>query len=267
MILNRLKIWNNGRLEYYSKVADAQYWDSLWERQISKEFYEKYSNGELAEYDTFIRRYLTQDDRILEAGCGTGRFVVALLARGYKDVSGIDWGQKTISTVKSIMPELPIKHGDVTNIPVDDGYYDAYISLGVVEHRQAGPEPFLREAVRILKREGVALISVPYVNPLRKIKHRLGFYHDHNLENYDFYQYAFDKQEFELLLTKVGFKVVEAQGISGVYGIKEELPFLAALFNRVPGFWRIEKLLKKCSLLDRLGHMIMFVCIKQGDKD
>lgn len=262
-----IKISSNGRIAYFARKADQEYWDALWASQISSKYYAKYAMGPLDEYFPYFEYYFSKSDRILEAGCGTGRYVVALLARGYTNVRGIDWGKSTIDKVKTIFPDLPIEAGDATNVNVDNEYYDAYISLGVVEHREAGPEPFLREAYRILKPGGIALISVPYVNPLRNLKKVFGAYRNQNITGFSFYQYAFQKKGFANYLKEAGFQVLSAHGISGIYGLKEELPLFAYCINNIPGGWRIEKFLKKCSFFDKFGHMILFICKKRGSED
>ena len=259
-----IKIWEKGKIAWYASKADQAYWDSLWASQISTDYFARYRQGELDEYAPFFEKHLKKSDRIIEAGCGTGRFVVALKARAYDNVQGIDWGKPTIEKVKALFPDLPVEVGDATKIEVDDGYYDAYISLGVVEHRRAGPEPFLYEAYRVLKPGGVMIISVPYVNPLRNLKKTLGSYRDRNIPGLDFYQFAYGKEEFTHLLNTAGFEVIIAQGISGLYGIKEEIPLLATLFNHLPGGWRIEQSLRKWAYLNKFGHMLIFVCEKQG---
>jgi SAM-dependent methyltransferase len=258
----RLKIWKNGRIIYYSRKADAKFWDSLWESQISLEYYRKCENGIADEYYPYFEKYLSRDDRILEAGCGTARYVVALRARGYQHINGIDWGKQTINKVKTIYPDLPIAFGDATKVDVGNDFYDGYISLGVVEHREEGPEPFLTEAYRILKPGGYAFFSVPYINPLRNIKRKLGYYHRKNLTGLSFYQYAFNKTDFKNYLEKAGFHLVKIQGVAGIFGLKEELPLLALVLNGIPGGWRIESFLKKIRWFDFFGHMVLFVCKK-----
>ena len=88
---------------------------------------------------------------------GLGQDVLALRVRGY-DAEGVDWGSETVQAVRELYPELPIRASDVTQMEVPDGYYKGYISLGVVEHRQEGPQPFLKEASRVLERDGVAYL-------------------------------------------------------------------------------------------------------------
>lgn len=262
-----IKIWRNGRLVYYASKADKEYWDALWASQISSKYYAKYETGPLDEYFPYFEQHLSKSDRILEAGCGTGRYVLALLARGYKNISGIDWGKPTIDKVKTIYPNLPIEGGDATNVDIENDFYDAYISLGVVEHREAGPEPFLNEAFRILKPGGVALISVPFVNPLRHTKQKLGYFRHNDVKGLSFYQYAFQKAEFANYLEKAGFQVVSSHGVSGIYGLKEELPLLSTFLNNFPCGWRVEILLKKCKFFDTFGHMILFICKKRVLED
>ena len=71
----------------------------------------------------------------------------------------------------SIVPgtALRIEFGDILDIPYPDGYFDAYISMGVVEHFEGGPLPPLKEAHRVLKPGGLIFVSTPTVNVLRRI--------------------------------------------------------------------------------------------------
>jgi SAM-dependent methyltransferase len=259
----RLKIWEEGRIVYYCNEADANFWDDHWDNLITKDYYRKYEEGGLDEYSDFFEKYLRKEDKILEAGCGTAQYVVALRSRGFKRIEGIDWGDQTIRRVKAIYPNLPVKIGDATKVDAGMNYYDGYISLGVVEHREEGPEPFLNEAHRILKPEGYAFISVPYINTLRKIKRRLGLFHKVNITNMAFYQYAYQKSEFQNILERTGFEVIETHGISGAFGIRDEFPDLFQILDRLPGSWRINRYLKKFDRLNNWGHMILFVCRKR----
>lgn len=249
-------------MAYYYRQADAGFWDSHWEKFISKDYYKKYEEGDLGEY-VFLEKYLRMEDRILEAGCGTAQYIVALRSKGFKDIEGIDWGVQTINRVKAIYPDLPVRVGDVTKTEARDNYFDGYISLGVVEHRREGPEPYLTEAFRIIKPGGYAFISVPYLNSIRNLKRRLGFYREVENNTMVFYQYAFSRSEFHTLLERTGFEIIESFGIAGLYGLREELPGLFFLLDRLPGGWRIQSWIKKKSWMRTWGHMILFVCKKR----
>ena len=197
----------NQRLAYYKNHADAAFLDERWKTHLSREAYTDAARGNLGMFEKSFARYLPRQGRILEAGCGLGQPVLALRERGY-DAEGVEWGSETMRAVRELHPDLPIRVGDVTRLSVLDATYGANISLGVVQHRSEGPEPFLQEAHRVLAPVGVALNSVPYFHALRRLKARLGLYrgHTHGLE---FYQYAFAEEEFTALPKAVRFEIVD----------------------------------------------------------
>jgi SAM-dependent methyltransferase len=174
---NMRRIATGRRLAYYREAASAQYWDDVWARQETQQLYAEAQKGELGYYGEIFPKYLSKEGRILEAGCGLGQFVIALRARDY-DAEGVDYGKQTVDFIKRQFPDLAVRLGDVTNLDVPNSYYQGCISLGVMEHRKEGPEPFLKEAHRILAPGGIALISVPYLNFLRRLKIQIGAFKD-----------------------------------------------------------------------------------------
>ncbi len=251
------------RLAYYRTIANSEFWDQHWRFHLSSQIsdYDWAERGALGWFEDPFTRYLPRCGRILEAGCGFGYYVLALRVRGY-ECEGIEWSGETVKAVLAIRPDLPIRVGDVTQLDVPDGHYQAYISLGVVEHRQEGPEPFLQEAYRVLSDDGVMLISVPYFHMLRRLKAHLRLYRG-RVNGLGFYQYAFSVEEMEKILWQIGFTIVGTYPYDGFKGIKDEIPLLRQIFK-----WRgiglaLQRGLRSCQLAERnLGHMIMFVCRK-----
>jgi SAM-dependent methyltransferase len=138
----------------------------------------------------------------------------------------------------------------------------AVISIGVVEHRYAGPEPFLQEMNRVLKQNGLILISVPYFNPLRRWRASQGAYQD-DVSNMDFYQYAFTRKEFCKLLVQSGFEIERTYTYSHQNTLRQELQWV----NRLPD--TLKKLVLRVSkhvpyVNSQLGHMLMVVARKRG---
>jgi SAM-dependent methyltransferase len=217
--------------------------------------------GALGRFEEPFLRYLPRDGRVVDAGCGLGQYVLALRVRGY-DVEGVEWGSGTVAAVRVLYPDLPIRVGDVTHLEVPDGHYAGYISLGVVEHRREGPEPFLREAFRVLSPGGVACISVPYFHPLRRLKACLGLYRGQT-GDLEFYQYAFTETEFIRFLQEAGFKVTDRMLYDGFKGLKDEISPLRQMIE-----WRgIGRLVKRWLVSwkwaeQNFGHMILYVCRK-----
>ena len=180
------------RLAFYNKTADSAFWDRQWETKVCLAAYAEALKSKLGIYEKTFNDYLRKKGRIIEAGCGLGQLVLALQARGY-NCEGVDWASQTIHAVKELFPALPVREGDVTNLDVPDGFYDAYISLGVMEHAVEGPELFLQEAHRILTPGGIMLVAVPHFHALRRIKAKLGCYRKPRVSD-AFYQYAFTPQ-------------------------------------------------------------------------
>lgn len=256
---NTIRVMRNGCLAYYRAEADAAFWDQHWREKLTSTYYVNATAGRLGRFESLFTRWLPRQGRILEAGCGTGYWVAALRARGY-DAEGVEWGGQTVAAIRRILPELPVQTGDVTDLDEPDGAFAGYISLGVMEHREAGPQPFLREAWRLLEPGGLALISVPNLHPLRRLKGRLGLYRGSD-KRLPFYQYAYPVQLFRRLAEEAGFVIREMVAYDGFKGLKDELPFSRVLLQCLNKTRLTKPWLERC----RFGHMMMYVCEKRGD--
>jgi SAM-dependent methyltransferase len=253
----------HGRLAFYIRAADAGFWDEQWERIVPEGFYAYAEREGLGWFEEAFSCHLSKTGRILEAGCGLGQYVLALRTRGY-ETEGMDWAQETITAIKGRFPDLPV--GDATAIEAPDNTYQGYISLGVVEHRYDGPEPFLREALRVLAAGGIIIITVSYLNALRRFKALLGWYSGH-VEGREFDQYAFSGAEFTRLLKQAGFEVVTSWGYDSYKGLVDEPPLLRAVSQRQLGCYDVGAVLQRMLALSRffentLGHMQLVVCRK-----
>jgi SAM-dependent methyltransferase len=244
-------------------TADVGFWEQHWHNHFSADIYGKAERGWLAEwFETPFTVWLPRQGLIVEAGCGLGHLVLALRTRGY-ETEGVEMASATVELVKDCRPDLPIRVGDVTRLDVPDGYYGGYISLGVVEHRGEGPGIFLNEAWRVLKHGGVALVSVPCFNPLRRFKARLRLYRG-AAEGLQFYQYAFTEREFNDLMKDCGFEVVDSVSYDPFKGLKDEIPGLRRILEwRYVGS-RLKRLLKilfrHCPGFSQgVGHMLLVV--------
>lgn len=201
----------------------------------------------------YILKYMPKNGRIVEAGCGLGRYVVYLSKMGF-DIEGVEISGDTVDVIKRRLPDLKVIQGNISRLPYADNSISGVISLGVVEHFIDGPELPLREMNRVLKPDCFAIITVPSLNYIRMLKYKSGYYalkvrlkqidfirrlfgkellHKKVIGNRkykympyivsgEFFEYLFAKEEFEGELVKVGFKIIESVPIATMDGIYHE---------------------------------------------
>jgi SAM-dependent methyltransferase len=173
-------------------------------------------NIQLCEYQTIcptLLKYLPKAGRILESGCGLGRWVFYLRQNGF-NITGIDLAGPAIEMAKAYDPSVPIVLDDVLHSQFPDGSFAAAISLGVVEHFEEGPQRALAELHRILREDGILLISIPVQNFLRRLltnrlKDAYRWYRKCQGRVFVFEEYRFTRGEFRSHLEDAGFEIFE----------------------------------------------------------
>lgn len=269
MFLRRSQYLNlNGRLAQFRQRADRDHWEERWARQNVIHLLEAYKTGKLDEFEDIFCRFLPRHLPIVEAGCGMGQLVMALASRGYC-VEGVDYAERTIARIKEAVPTLNVRSGDVYNLDAPDDYYGGYISIGLFEHNEVSPLAGLQETCRVLHPEGVALISVPYLNrPRRKWAKTLPSLTEiAPVKDSEFYQYYYDPEEFEQFVSQAGMKVIERFPYAVYAGLTRDYA-LGRWLNSRGSLWRIQSMVsrwsKRASMPIRLryAHMMMFVCKK-----
>ena len=261
---NGTRFFTQSRLAYY-RVANPMDWDAHWAAILNPTMYSEHSVG--LGMLSFITKALHENPgkggKILEAGCGMGHIVHELRMQGF-DCEGVDSATLTIAKIQEIKPDLPVRVGNLLHLDVPNAFYAGYISLGVVEHLEEGPEPFLSEAHRVLAQNGIAIFTVSYCNTIRRIKARLGLFSSPPASGDYFYQYAFTREEFTGIVKNSGFRVLQVNYYDPWKGLKDELP---------PCTWLNSKprLAQKCRtwadkqawIYPHAAHMLALVCVKQ----
>ncbi len=243
------------RMIWYGEPGNDQYWYQYWKARLTPDYYTSAEANDLAsdQLGTVLLQTMSPQGLHLEAGCGAGYWVAAFRHFGFM-IEGIEYAQDLVDLVHAAKPELPVRHGDVLHIDSLDNHYDTYISIGVVEHRLEGPEPFLSEAFRVLKPGGKILISVPFFGPIRKLKSSLSM-NDCKPPDLPFFQYGFSSNEFTKYLQKAGFSIELVKPLYPHRLLLEEIPFYRWIFNQPWGHfvkqWG-ERLLQK-----KDGHMLL----------
>jgi SAM-dependent methyltransferase len=137
--------------------------------------------------------------------------VILLRERGWR-AAGVD-GSVTALITGRRAAAVPLAASDLRVLAIRTGALAAYVSLGVVEHDPDGPDAILAEAHRVLAPSGVIVISVPYVNGLRRLgapwirRRQTGI----RERGGAFYQYVFTRREFLAALRRRGFEPLAAR--------------------------------------------------------
>lgn len=85
--------------------------------------------------------------RLLDIGCGAGRFMVLASQRG-ATVSGIDAAAPLIALARERLPEADLRVGDMEALPYNDDSFDVVVGLDAFSFA-ADPVRALREAARV----------------------------------------------------------------------------------------------------------------------
>ncbi len=174
----------------------------------------------LTEYQTTYQHLIKTYNKprsILEAGCGIGRWVIPLSKEGY-NVTGIEIEKEAVNRLNLHYRAKNLKtvHGDIFNMPFDDNSFDHVISLGVLEHFEdkETQRKAIEEHVRVLKNDGVFLITVPYISLVRLLFHApflqlVKFVRFIKGTKSYFTEFRYGRNEFERIIESNGLKVVD----------------------------------------------------------
>ncbi|MCX9026499.1 MAG: class I SAM-dependent methyltransferase [Candidatus Methanoperedens sp.] len=102
--------------------------------------------------------------RLLDAGCGSGKYSIPLKMRGF-DVVGMDVSLKALRMLsessKSRDVDIDILEGNIFQLPFTDGSFDIVWCYGVLQHLLSKErESAICEFKRILRTEGLLFIEV-----------------------------------------------------------------------------------------------------------
>lgn len=175
----------------------------------------------------WITKYVPRYGKVIEGGCGVGRYVFYLKKLGI-DIDGIDFSDEVINKLMevkdNIEPEAIFIKGDILNLPYENNSLAGYISLGVVEHFIEGPQAVLQEAYKKLRPGGIAIITTPnksflvrYRNAKTKLKNIVKKIIRYKTVMPDFFQYEYTPMQLKRFIKSTGFHVSRAEGSDFLY--------------------------------------------------
>ncbi|MFH1878462.1 MAG: class I SAM-dependent methyltransferase [Candidatus Omnitrophota bacterium] len=173
---------------------------------------------------SYIKRYLprAKESRILDAGCGNGKYIFKINSLGYADVYGVDLFQDTV--------RIPGRYaaGSIEALPFLDGSFSMVYSNSVIFYAE-NPFNAVKECFRVLKPGGVMIMTAHTKYSLftldRIIKRKLRGSTVRHLAGVRFYS----SLQYARMMRSAGFRVVETDGYRMSYLI---WPFIKKILKR-----------------------------------
>lgn len=125
--------------------------------------YDADPNPHLAlEYPTVLAAVMAASgDRILDAGCGTGRYAIPFAAAG-ASVTGFDFSEAMLARAHAALPLVTFCRADLARpLPLSDSCFDKINCAQTLKHLPSLGSP-VREFARVLRAGGLLVFSVTH---------------------------------------------------------------------------------------------------------
>ncbi len=217
------------RYKFYTVKPVEEKWDETWGADDIQRHLDTIPR--FPQLLKLFDKHLKPGNRVLEAGCGMGRWVIHLSKRGM-DVIGIDYSENAVKSIEKYDSRLRIDLGDVMGLPYKDDSFDVYLSFGVIEHVEENRDRILREAYRILRPGGLIIVSVPLLNSIARVlwcanRIRFGFRADRH-----YFEEVMSEADLTRLLGENGFDVIDSTGYGHFTTLYTLFPFFRKDIDR-----------------------------------
>jgi SAM-dependent methyltransferase len=194
-------------MDLYNSTRDS--WEQIWRDQatlaneLSTLTYQR-----AVQTRALYRPYLPRNELILEAGCGLGREIICLESQGYQ-VIGVDYAEGPLHQLHAFKNNCRLAAADVHDLPFQASSIGAYLSFGVLEHFEFGPEPGLSEANRILHQDGILVLLIPYPNLIWQLVRLWKRLARRTQQRADFYETTYTVRQLRQHLRRTGFEILD----------------------------------------------------------
>lgn len=160
-------------------------------------------------FDLALAPFFKKPRKILEIGCGQGRFMSI-----FPNITGLEYSQKFIDIAKKRGVKGKIYKGDAFNMPFKSKTFDLSFSTGLIEHYD-DKQKLVNEHARVVKDGGLCIITVPSAGPdayvgglIREVVYK-------NTEKYDpqYFGERMHKKELHNLMQNAGLKNIKVYNI------------------------------------------------------
>lgn len=174
-----------------------------------------------ARLDFFQEKCISENDKVLDYGCGTGAILTGLSGINKYESYGVDVSENAIDYAKSQFKDynwLKISIDD--KLPFNDGNFDVVLSSEVIEH-VFDVDSYLKELHRVLKPGGILGITCPFHGLTKDLLIILsGKFESHFHNPYEPHIRFYSIKGMSNVLTKNSFELIETKGICPYFNFR-----------------------------------------------
>jgi ubiquinone/menaquinone biosynthesis C-methylase UbiE len=226
----------------------------------------------------FILDGILPTDRVLDMGCGTGRFTLPLAQRALS-VTALDLSPAMLGVAAGKAREqgleITFREGDMTALPFEDGSFDVVTCMLALMHVPvAEQQSVFREVARVLAPGGRFLVAVKnrlfeQMTPIDRfaaiditdtVREELIFTNTRGDEDLVAPWHAFSPRDLHRLSALAGLSVVEVRGNTPIAAwLSDEVLKDPRVYGVVSS---LENLLGRIPPLNYLGYHLMLEAVK-----
>lgn len=196
-------IWSQVPVDYYQTGVRNNFFQRIWHKHKIK-----------------LARSLIKDfkyNKCLDIGCASG-FMISKIAAFKPNARyfGIDIYDKAIAFAKKTYPHINFKEASASKLPFKSNSFDLVVCYETIEHVE-DPKDCLREARRVLKKDGMFILSMDSGSFLFRIVWWI-WENSKGKAWRGAHLHPFHHEELEGLIKKAGFKI--NQKIMSFFGME-----------------------------------------------
>lgn len=126
--------------------------------KIANTYNKRYNANYLVNIEKEIKKIIASNNykNILEAGCGTGRWINSLEENGRR-VFGLDYSLDMMKIPKARKSHLNLINADAVHIPFKDNFFELIFCVNAIHHFP-DKEKFIKDCYRILNGNGMLAV-------------------------------------------------------------------------------------------------------------
>lgn len=187
----------------------------------------------------FLAEHATPGMRVLDVGCGNGRFYELLRTRKVA-YTGLDYSAGLLKEARLLHPDGLFTEGDATQLPFPDRSFDIAFAFAVIHHIPGHElrKQFVREVARILTPGSTLILTAWDLEGTGRWRYLRSYLNSLNpfttldagdimltfgKEKRKRYLHAFSQRALRLLLEQNGFTIIDADIMTRPSGQKNLL--------------------------------------------